>query len=107
MSRIKETVFGLTGRLPSVNLKRLVTLNIPYVIVFYLVDKTAWLYRHCMGGSPVEKLGVLFLNFQLAFTSCFPSFHLYDLAAMRKEGTPKSTGRAWNTVPPGGAIRRT
>ena len=74
-------VSGFAGRMPPVNLKRLVTLNIPYVIVFYLVDKCAWLYRHCMGDSLVEKLGVLFLNFQLAFLSCFPSFHLYDLAA--------------------------
>lgn len=81
MSRIKEMVSGFAGRLPPVNLKRLVTLNIPYVIVFYLVDKCAWLYRHCMGDSLVEKLGVLFLNFQLAFSSYFPSFHLYDLAA--------------------------
>lgn len=77
---MKKTVSGLAGKLPPVNAKRLITLNIPYVIVFYLADKVTWLYRHCMGDSLVERLGVLFLNFQLAFTSYLPSLHLFDLA---------------------------
>nr|WP_289707588.1 conjugal transfer protein TraG [Enterocloster clostridioformis] len=72
---------SIRGRLPPIDKKRLLMQNIPYVIVLYLVDKAAWLYRHCIGASFVEKLGVLFLNFQLAFTDMLPSFHLYDLAA--------------------------
>ena len=71
----------IKGRLPPIDRKRLVMRNIPYVIVFYLADKVAWLYRHCVGGSLVERMGVLFLNFQLAFTDMLPSLHLYDLAA--------------------------
>ena len=62
-------------------MKRLITLNIPYVIVFYLVDKVAWLYRHCVGDSLVAKVGVLFLNFQIAFENPLPSIHGYDLLA--------------------------
>lgn len=61
--------------------KRLAIRNIPYVIVFYLVDKIAWLYRHCVGGAVVDKLGVLFLNFQRAFDNPFPSIYGYDLLA--------------------------
>ena len=78
---IRKVAGGVKGRLPPVDRKRIVTLNIPYVIVFYLVDKVAWLYRHCIGGSMVEKMGVLFLNFQLAFENPMPSIHVYDLAA--------------------------
>ena len=81
MSGVKKAVSKIAGNLPPVNIKRLVTLNIPYVIVFYLVDKAAWLYRHCLGDTLAAKLGALFLNFELAFTSRFPSLHLYDLAA--------------------------
>mgnify|MGYP006940164517 FL=1 len=54
-------------------------MNLPYVIVFYLADKVAWLYRHCIGDSLVGKLGVLFLNFSLAFENPFPSFQIYDM----------------------------
>lgn len=41
--------------------------DIPYIICFYVVEKEAWLYRHCIGENVVKKLGVLFLNFNLAF----------------------------------------
>jgi len=64
-----------------VDRKRLIMLNIPYVIVFYLVDKLAWLYRHCIGDSLTAKAGVLFLNLQMAFENPFPSVYGYDLLA--------------------------
>ena len=72
---IRKLAADVKGRLPPMDGKRLIMLNIPYVIVFYLVDKVAWLYRHCMGDSLVAKVGVLFLNFQLAFENFMPSFH--------------------------------
>lgn len=78
---IRKLAADVKGRLPTMDGKRLVMLNIPYVIVFYLADKVAWLYRHCMGDSLVAKVGVLFLNFQLAFENFMPSFHIYDLIA--------------------------
>lgn len=78
---IGKLISTIKGRLPPIDKRRLIMLNIPYVIMFYLVDKVAWLYRHCIGASMVEKLGVLFLNFQLAFTNVLPSIHVYDIAA--------------------------
>lgn len=78
---IREMISGVRGRLPPVDKKQLVMVNIPYLMVFYLVDKLAWLYRHCVGGSFAVKVGVLFLNFQLAFADPVPSFYLYDLGA--------------------------
>ena len=79
----------LSGKLKSmirekmlpVDVKRLAMLNIPYVIVFYLVDKLAWLYRHCVGDSMIEKSMALFLNFKLAFENLIPSIHGGDLLA--------------------------
>ena len=74
--KLSETV---KSHLPPVDGKRLLMMNIPYVIVFYLIDKVAWLYRYCIGDSLIEKLGVLFLNFSLAFQNFLPSFHPQDL----------------------------
>ncbi len=68
-------------KMPPVDTKRLVMLNIPYGIVFYLVDKLAWLYRHCIGDSLMDKAMALFLNFQLAFENPLPSIHGVDLLA--------------------------
>ena len=67
-------------KLSTLDKKRLLMMNVPYVIVFYLADKLAWLYRHCTGNSFAQRAGVLFLNFQMAFEEPVPSFHIYDLA---------------------------
>lgn len=74
--KLAETI---KNNLPPADGKRLLMMNIPYVIVFYLIDKVAWLYRYCIGDSLIEKVGVLFLNFSLAFQSILPSFHPQDL----------------------------
>ena len=68
-------------KMPPIDTKRLLMLNIPYVIIFYLVDKEAWLYRHCIGESLVDKAMALFLNFQLAFENPLPSIYGIDLLA--------------------------
>ena len=67
--------------LSKVSVKKLVAMNIPYLIAFYVVEKCAWLYRHCIGETIVQKLGVMLMNFSLAFRSWMPSFHIRDLAA--------------------------
>lgn len=77
---IDKLLRGLTENLSMIDKKRLIMMNVPYIIVFYLVDKLAWLYRHCIGDSFAQKAGVLFLNFQMAFEEPLPSFHIHDLA---------------------------
>lgn len=69
----------IKGKLQGANLKKVVVMNFPFLIVFYVADKAAWLYRHCVGASAVVKLGVMLMNFQLAFTKPMPSFVLTDL----------------------------
>ena len=77
----KKVSEWFAGQKQKIDVKKMVILNIPYVIFFYLSEKVAWLYRHCIGDSIVKKLGVVFLNFNLAFQNPFPSFHIYDIAA--------------------------
>ena len=61
------------------DVKKLIILNIPYVIVFYLADKVAWLYRHVNGDLAGMRLVNTFTNFKLAFQNPLPSFHLTDI----------------------------
>lgn len=66
-------------KMQNIQMKRVVILSIPYLIIFYLADKCFWLYRHCIGDSMIEKIGVMLMNFQLAFTNWLPSFQMQDL----------------------------
>ncbi len=76
----KKITGVVTDKIGTVDTKKVIARNIPYTIVFYLVDKVAWLYRHCVGETAVERLGVAFLNINIAFQNYLPSFHLYDIA---------------------------
>lgn len=67
-------------KLQKIQIKRLVILNLPYFFIFYVADKGSWLYRHCLGESMVQRLGVMLVNFRLAFLSWLPSVALQDLA---------------------------
>lgn len=66
-------------KLKDLQVKRLMMLNLPYILIFYVADKGSWLYRHCLGESMIQRLGVMLINFRLAFSSWLPSFYLRDL----------------------------
>ena len=82
-------------KLQKVQIKRLVILNLPYFFIFYVADKGSWLYRHCLGESMVQRLGVMLVNFRLAFLSWLPSIALQDLTVgVLVAGALKQIGRA-------------
>ena len=68
-------------KLQGIQPKKLLPKLIPFAIVFYLIDKIAWLYRHCTGDSAITRLMVLLQNFGLAFQNPLPSIHLMDMGA--------------------------
>ncbi len=75
----KKAAAAISGRMQSADVKKLILLNFPYIIAFYMVEKAAWLYRHCNGDTIVDRLMVLFMNFGLAYKSYLPSVHPFDL----------------------------
>ena len=75
----KKLAAEFSRMVQSADMKKLIMLNFPYIIAFYMVEKAAWLYRHCNGDSAVDRLMVLFMNFGLAYKSVLPSFHPFDL----------------------------
>ena len=56
---LREKILDL-GEYLKRNSLRILALNTPYVIIFYLVDKEAWLYQYCQGDSSVERLMAAF-----------------------------------------------
>lgn len=79
LAPVLEKIVGtVREKVSSIDWKRSFIRNIPYLVVFYLADKVGWLYRCCIGDSFIERVGVLFLNFSLAFRNVFPSVHPQD-----------------------------
>ena len=59
--------------------KKLVLLNLPYLIFVYLFDKLCQGVRLAPGADASEKLLHIGQGFSAAFASLVPSFHLVDL----------------------------
>ena len=75
----KKAAAAISEKMQSADMKKQILLNFPYIIAFYMVEKAAWLYRHCNGDTIVDRLMVLFMNFGLAYKSYLPSVHPFDL----------------------------
>ena len=63
----------------KLDVKKLLILNLPYVVVWYVVDKIAWLYRMVDATEIGMKFYGVMLHFSHAFSNVFPSFHPVDL----------------------------
>ena len=72
---------ALQSKLGDVNPSRVIARSVPYLIVFYLTDKEAWLYRHCIGGSAFDRMVAVLMNFGLPFENPLPSLYPVDLMA--------------------------
>ena len=54
---------------------------IPYVVLFYVADKLAWLFHYCRGPNLISRILVLLQNYKLAFSDLQPSWQLMNLEA--------------------------
>ena len=81
IKNIKKKLKGFQVRPPNVEVIKKVLLHIPYVVVFYVVNKCTWLYQYCSGSTVVDRLMVLLMNYPLAFKKLLPSMKLKSLVA--------------------------
>ena len=81
IKNIKKKLKGFQVRPPNAEVIKKVLLYIPYVVVFYVVNKCTWLYQYCRGSTVVDRLMVLFMNYPLAFKKLLPSIQPKSLAA--------------------------
>jgi len=75
----KSILKGYLERMPPVNWKWVLLRSIPYLMIFYVGNKVAWLYRCCVGGTAFERTYVVLCNLQLAFSRATPSMNPVDL----------------------------
>ena len=99
--------------------KKLLVLNLPYLLFVYLFAKCGQAYRLAAGVDASAKLLHLTNGISVAFASPLPSLHLFDLCvgvagavAVRlivysKGKNARSTARAGSRVLPGGAPLKT
>lgn len=90
--------------------KKLVLINLPYLIFVYLFDKLCQGVRLSPGAAASEKLLHIGQGFSAAFASLAPSFHLLDLCVgRRRRGADPAggllQGQEREEIPPGDRVR--
>lgn len=81
IKNIKKKLKGFQVRPPNAEVIKKVLLHIPYMVVFYVVNKCTWLYQYCRGSTVVDRLMVLLMNYPLAFKKLLPSIQPKSLIA--------------------------
>ena len=61
------------------NIKKLILMNIPYVLAFYFADNVAFAFRSAAGSDLLATLSAGMSNLSAAFANPLPSFHITDL----------------------------
>ena len=69
----------LKSKTSGADTKKLILLNLPYILAGYFVDKVAWLWRISEGDNASDKLMIVVGQMEKLFTNPLPSFHPKDL----------------------------
>lgn len=67
------------GEWEKMDKKKVLLLNLPYLLFAYFFNKIVWLYRISSGVDATEKLLATLNYFDRAFSNPLPSFHYMDL----------------------------
>ena len=67
--------------LKDIDIKRSLILNLPFLALWYFVDKLSWLFRQADSTLTAIRISFVFMNMGKAFESILPSFHPADIAA--------------------------
>ena len=76
LKSIPETLKAKTG---SVDKKKLILMNLPYILAGYFCDKIAWLWRVSPGSDASDKMMAAMNGLNDLFSNPFPSFFPKDL----------------------------
>ncbi len=76
---LKAIPKNLKAKVGGTDAKKLVLLNVPYILVGYFCDKVAWLWRVSEGGNVSDKMMAVMNRFDVLFSNPLPSFYLRDL----------------------------
>lgn len=76
---LKGILKKLKRKAGSADVKKLILINVPYILVGYCCDKVAWLWRVSAGSNASDKMVVVINHFDTLFSNLLPSFHPRDL----------------------------
>ncbi len=76
---LKAIPENLKAKAGSADIKKLVLMNVPYILVGYFCDKVAWLWRVSAGGNASDKMVAVMNRFDILFSNPLPSFYPRDL----------------------------
>ena len=76
---MKAVPASLKEKAGSVNAKKLVLMNLPYVLVGYFCDKIAYLWRTAPGANASDKMMAAMAGLEKMFANPLPSFYPRDL----------------------------
>ncbi len=79
LSDLKSIPKNLKAKAGGKDTKRLVLLNIPYVLAGYFVDKVAWLWRTCQSENVSDKAMEAMSRMESLFSNPLPSFFPRDM----------------------------
>ncbi len=72
---LKAIPKNLKAKVGGTDAKKLVLLNVPYILVGYFCDKVAWLWRVSEGGNVSDKMMAVMNRFDVLFSNPLPSFY--------------------------------
>ena len=70
---------NLKAKAKGADAKKLLLLNVPYILAGYFCDKVAWLWRVSEGADASAKMIAAMNGFDTLFSNPLPSFHPRDL----------------------------
>ena len=76
---LKAVPRSLKEKAKGADAKKLLIMNIPYILVGYFCDKAAWLWRVSEGADASEKMLAAMNGLNDLFANPFPSFYPKDL----------------------------
>ena len=76
---LKAVPENLKAKAKGADTKKLLLLNVPYILVGYFCDKVAWLWRVSEGNNASDKMMAVMNRFDKLFANPLPSFHPRDL----------------------------
>ena len=76
---LKAIPKNLKAKAGGMDTKKLVLLNVPYILAGYFCDKVAWLWRVSEGADASAKMIAAMNGFDTLFSNPLPSFHPRDL----------------------------
>lgn len=76
---LKAVPENLKAKAKGADAKKLLLLNVPYILASYFCDKVAWLWRVSEGADASAKMIAAMNGFDTLFSNPLPSFHPRDL----------------------------